>query len=565
MFLFSQKRQLIAVLLIIITVFLFPFNKKEVHAQWAVADLPLTTYLTGVFSGATPSVFNGMVPTEDTNPFSAKSLGKLAIKRILRELTKQIVTWIENGFENPDGTRSPAFMTNTEEFLANTADLTIGDFLMNDPALSFLCDPFKLQVKLALGLQYRPFKETIECSLKGALANTEIAMNNFMNGDFIGGGGWDSWLQITTVPQNNQMGAMILAQTELDARIEGAKGSAGAELDWGGGFMSWKKCTTDVDRNGQLVSSTNSYSLPTNRDLGISGTGSVDANGNITESVSKYCEIQTPGSVIASKIKWVDTSTLRELEIADDINAIVNALANELLEGGMKSLTGNGLLGDQKQDYSQDYKEYMDYLDNLRAAQAQSAGNNSILNSTNYSTGNNTYNRIAANNFNSQAIIDRNTALSNIESQINIEDSFKNAQLNILNLLNTTINIMASSTCDSTFTQNTINQISGEYLGEKDLLWNIKDINSVIKITDSNLTTLKNVKTSILNSSVDSLVTRMTDRLSNVDTWHSTESINNISLGGTGFTSIIEWIQNTVTNNGVCLGDTSALGQWGIQ
>ena len=78
---------------------------------------------------------------------------------IIRQFTLSVVNWINSGFKG-----NPSFVTNTEQFLLNTADITVGDFLMNEPALDFLCDPFKIQVKLAIGLQYRPFKQQIECS-----------------------------------------------------------------------------------------------------------------------------------------------------------------------------------------------------------------------------------------------------------------------------------------------------------------------------------------------------------------------------------------------------------------
>jgi hypothetical protein len=310
-------------------------------------------YLNSVFSGQTPSVLNGIVRTEETNPLSIKNLSKVILKRILRELTLSIVEWIDSGFAG-----NPSFITDTGQFLQETADITIGDFIMNDPALNFLCDPFKIQVKLALGLQYRPFKDQIECRFTDALGNASDAMGTFLDGDFIGGGGWDSWLQITTVPQNNQMGAMLLAQGELDARIEANENIQLAEANWGGGFMSWKECTNS---EGQTVKSRGG--------LDTENTNTVSADGTFSSSSAgpsnTTCTIQTPGGLIANKINWVDSSTIRELELADDFNAIFNSLLNQLITQGMQSLSEGGLLGSGSRQEDTSHEDLTEYLNQL--------------------------------------------------------------------------------------------------------------------------------------------------------------------------------------------------------
>lgn len=285
---------------------------------------------------------------------------------LLRELTKATVKWIDSGFDG-----SPAFITDTGAFLQDTADRTIGDFLMNDPALNFLCDPFKIQLKINLGLQYAPFEDEIKCSFTNALGNVDTAlMDTFTGGDFINGGGWDSWLQITTVPQNNPLGAMVIAQEELTARIAGNKEITLAEANWGQGFLTFKKCT------GPDGKTATSYGA-----LDAKKTNTVDRSGNVTFTSSgdsnTTCVAQTPGEVISNAINWADSSDIRKTELANDTTDILNALLNQLT-----SKLTNGLLsqmGGTSQTYNS-YDTYTAYLNSLASSTASTS--NATVNNT---------------------------------------------------------------------------------------------------------------------------------------------------------------------------------------
>jgi hypothetical protein len=339
-------------------VILFPSrNVLAVPTGYPVFDASAVAQLTIIsnsLSGTSPGA-------QQDNNFSKIQLA--ALKVILRQLTNSIVNWINTGFDG-----SPSFITNTEQFLLNTADVTVGDFLMNSDDLKFLCDPFKIQLKLALGLQYRPFSEKIECSFTSAVGNATTAMNDFLAGDFIGGGGWDSWLQITSVPQNNQMGAMLMAQGELDARIEEDKGRATLEAGWGKGFMSWKDCP---DYNTAQSASAQAQKDASNSRIDKYATLTAQERGD------DGCVIKTPGGVIANKIDWVDTSTLRELELADNFNSIISALANQAAVTALGALADGGLLGNTNADSNSDsYNEYMQYLSDLESSASSTTSGN---------------------------------------------------------------------------------------------------------------------------------------------------------------------------------------------
>ena len=189
------------------------------------------------------------------------------VKLMLKQMTDKTVTWVNTGFNG-----NPAYIVNTGAYLQDGTDKTIDYFVTKDTALNSACDPNAL--KRNIGSQYSTFQDQIGCTF------TDSAKRDaFTGGDFEAGGGWDSWLLMTTVPQNNPMGAMVIAQDELNRRIENQTTQSTLEANWGNGFMSWKDCT---------------------------GTPNPDRNYD-------GCNIKTPGSVIANKLNWAETSALREM------------------------------------------------------------------------------------------------------------------------------------------------------------------------------------------------------------------------------------------------------------
>jgi hypothetical protein len=497
------------------------------------------------------------------------------LKILLRQLTQSIVNWINSGFEG-----SPSFITNTGQFLRNTADITVGNFLMNDPALSFLCDPFKIQIKLALGLQYRPFRENIRCTFTGALNNVSNAMRDFTNGNFINGGGWDSWLQMTTVPQNNAMGAMMIAQAELNARLESTTHNAELEAGWGGGFMSWKDCPTQIE---SLEESFGVASEDTNNRFARYAQATGQQRGK------DGCVIKTPGGVIANKINWVDTTTLRELELADDLNEILYALANQLIMKGLGSLQESGLLGGGRQREDTSYQDYMNYLNALDQQQRLQASSSLLLNSSlnpnpnpqnlPATSGSNSLNFEGSSVSSASSIVNssgsfnnfsdnfatRDIALGTINSQINTENQFFTAQDNIFKLLDATQNVFLSSSCSESVRMEAIEQITGDFTGLKDLLWNKKDVAAAEMVANDNISALNESRNNIISNPESSAVVGLVQSLSVLDSLHSTGSVADYSTGGVSYEQIKTWVVSKVNNNRACVDNISALSPWGIQ
>lgn len=240
-------------------------------------------------------------------------------KMVLRELTSSIVNWINTGFEG-----NPSFVSNPSEFFKDIGDQLLGEMILGNESLAFLCTPFSIDLKLQLAFKYSPFKKRISCTLTDVIANASGAVQNasingFTAGDFAQGG-WPAFVNMTTEPQNNLYGAYIQADFELSARIADMEKRKSDELNQGRGFLSWRKC-----KNVE--------------------TGEVDEESG-GALVKQVCEVQTPGSVIAGVLDANTTGPLQELHLADEINEVVNALfaqmVKQVLTTGLRGLSGSG-------------------------------------------------------------------------------------------------------------------------------------------------------------------------------------------------------------------------------
>lgn len=266
-------------------------------------------------------------------------------KAIIRQMTTSIVNWINSGFDG-----NPSFITDPAGIFINAADQEIGKFIAGSSDLNFLCAPFSIDIRIALAFKYSPFKQKITCTFTDIIRNTKNAVNGF-NNTFVKGnfeqGGWKNWITLTQEPQNNYIGAYIQAEQELSIRVANKKISLNNELNWGKGFLSFKTC------DQYATETTGSSDEFTN--AGDHNTGDSDAYTSASENVSttktKTClhqSVQTPGSVIESGLETTLGSGIRQLELADEFNEIVNALFAQMLKtvlgggGGLKGTSGSG-------------------------------------------------------------------------------------------------------------------------------------------------------------------------------------------------------------------------------
>lgn len=289
--------------------------------------------------------------------FTLDRIATLFAKQILHKLTASVVTWINSGFEG-----SPSFLTNPGAFFLDAADQVTGAFLATNGPLSALCSPFTIDIRLALALSQTSLaSQKYECTLgkiieaqrngPEIIVNGQViksasnaSMDGFLKGDF-NQGGWPAFVALTTEPNNNPYGAFLSAQGDLQARINRRQNTIQADINLGQGFMSWKDCK---DIPGGTIDPNNEYESVEARESAetiAGGDGAVRVKNN-KDGTQTYqsCEVKTPGSVIAGTLEKNLNVPVTELELANDINAIVNALVtqmiNKMMTAGLGSLSG---------------------------------------------------------------------------------------------------------------------------------------------------------------------------------------------------------------------------------
>lgn len=212
----------------------------------------------------------------------------------LNTMASDVIDWINSGFDG-----NPAFISDLDGYLDNIGDQVFSDFI-EGTSLEFLCSPFELPIKLAISSRYgNSFRNRVDCTIDDVVANIEDFTENF------GEGGWDAWYELTQNPQNNIFGVYLETEIELSKRIAERQGEERQKLNWGEGFLSKEVCEG--------------------------------------EGEDRDCKIVTPGSVIEEQLNNTISSGQDRLEVADELNEIVSALANQLIS---QTLSGaGGLLG----------------------------------------------------------------------------------------------------------------------------------------------------------------------------------------------------------------------------
>lgn len=232
-------------------------------------------------------------------------------KSLISNIMQSTIQWINNGFQG-----SPAFIRDFDRFLLGVADEAAGrilDDVLQGTGLEFICDPFRLNIGIALALQYEIGRQQLPyqgCLLSETFENFE----EFIAGNFSQGGFPDFVTIIAQPGQYTEFGAMITAQTNFNQRLLAVDDRERSLLSFGDGFLSSKSC--------EFVS------VPT-------------PEGGLRQE--EQCTIETPGQVISKQLNETLQLGNRSLIEADEINELIGALVGQL---SVQALRGTaGLLG----------------------------------------------------------------------------------------------------------------------------------------------------------------------------------------------------------------------------
>ena len=297
------------------------------------------------------TLFNWHNIQQQLKDFVLNGLAWSIAKAMVRKVTGSVVTWINSGFEG-----SPAFLTNPEGYFLDIGDQITGEFISQNGPLQGLCSPWNIDLRLSIGLaRTQPLERRYTCTLGSIIGNAKNATVNgysiegFTSGDF-SQGGWPAFISMTNEPQNNPYGMYLQAKSDLEQQISEKNNAVNNDLNRGQGFLSWQKCdATVIDAKGSggtelgldsrdLVQLNNTGKVTTAK--GAKYETSKDAKGVTTY---KTCSTQTPGSVINGSLQKSLGAGIDQLNLADSINEITDALfaqlINKVLENGLGGST----------------------------------------------------------------------------------------------------------------------------------------------------------------------------------------------------------------------------------
>ncbi len=261
-------------------------------------------------------------------------LVSIMAQALINNLTSSIVTWINSGFEG-----SPSFVTNPEAFFADVGDQAAGQFIseLGDVG-KLLCSPFDLQIRISLGLGFNArLKQYTGCRLSDVQKNV---YNAFTGGQW-GKAGWSNFISVSQ-PQNNVYGAYLYSSDAMNQLVLKNLNIKQGQLAQGRGFLSKEVCDE------------------------------YEAKDPANETGSAKCiksHVVTPGSVIEAQLNNSLFSGVRRIEMADNINAIFEALANQAVTQIFRA--GGGLLGLTKSNAKYGGKSYVQNL--VSSYQSQTA------------------------------------------------------------------------------------------------------------------------------------------------------------------------------------------------
>lgn len=268
--------------------------------------------------------------------WTAGVMGEILIHQILAMITNDIVGWIKNG-------TTPRFLTEgLGDYLKEAVDNAAGNFVSQYLGAGWLCEPFDLDIKIAL-LDVPTFETEAECSISDIVDN----INDFY--DDFSAGGWKGWIELSE-PQNNFYGTLLLAQDEKARVEEEAKKEMEADAQAGEGFLGQKDCYW-YDALGNLVE----------EQKDVRGVPKLPAackpnSQGLTVAVRPCrpkCKTNTPSAVVNELAKEAVTDFQKTLRakigglaaktgpFAVYVGAIASALVNRVMKEGLLLIVGD--------------------------------------------------------------------------------------------------------------------------------------------------------------------------------------------------------------------------------
>ena len=249
------------IILIIATTILLSGPKQADAVGWPTWDA-IGDFFTGAFvapgsvSGAVAGGGNLGLHIKDIATEVLKELVRTLEKKLLQDLTKGMVNWINSGFHG-----APLFLQNPDSFfhdIAKSEVQTMVGLIGYDPNQYPFGQSFALNI---INSYKRSFANDAAYSMNTLMSATQAT--NFRNN--FNTGGWNGFLINTQYPQNNYLGFNMMATDQLARQLQGTTQNAAQKvqttLQQGNGFLSPQKCPDTI--NPSYNNGTNEFQKPT--------------------------------------------------------------------------------------------------------------------------------------------------------------------------------------------------------------------------------------------------------------------------------------------------------------
>lgn len=275
------------------------------------------------------------IPVFDSENFFKEYFIRPLVRKIANSLENKLVNSVNKQISGIDG-KLPSFVTNWRNYTLDSqargndifrsilADADFCSYFGKDLKILFGADKYTgridgAKVRDALGrVVYEnklsipglpSFKDISKCTLPSSFSATALKQ------DFAKGGGWDAWNKLIE-PQNNLLGAFILALDEQSRQISLESQSAENEAVSGGGFLSQK---LGVGNSG----------------VGPSGcTIKRDEAGDVESTRCTFMgKIVTPAQILGQTAADEIDTKLKRVGAATELTDVILSLADAVLNG----------------------------------------------------------------------------------------------------------------------------------------------------------------------------------------------------------------------------------------
>lgn len=288
-----------------------------------------------------------------------KTLRDVVVKRIIDDMTDDIIKSIENGGD-------PLFVTNPDKFLQRSSDIAfdsvnrwIEQYGVN------LCGPFAAELQISFNATHgeRTFSNLpVECTYDQFKQNVQKESN------FISEGKWISFNQMFQ-PENNFFGMSLVLDNAYMTQQNKHDEARKIDLANSGGFLAVKRCTAwKTDGNGVQwnESKVNSECSGSGR---LNGESEDSCKDRLTQEYCSTFETVTPGKVVA---ETATKGMLKDFAYAENVQSILSAWVNKQISNMFdrnKGIVNTKSTSPGGRQY--DYSSYSGGLQESRAKQAK--------------------------------------------------------------------------------------------------------------------------------------------------------------------------------------------------